>query len=82
MKGEWNAETFYLPVKRGGECEKNGVGCEINVKIVRKKTKKKTLYEGETGRNGFTREKEHLSALGLENEENPLWKNCLLKYEG
>ena len=35
------------------------------------------MYEGETGRNGYTRGKEHLDALRLKNKENALWKHCL-----
>ena len=34
-----------------------------------------SFYEGETGRNGYTRDKEHLDAL--ENEDSALWKHCL-----
>ena len=41
-----------------------------------------SLYEGETGRNGYTREKEHLDALRLENEDNALWKHCLIQHNG
>ena len=39
-------------------------------------------YEGETGRNGYTRGAEHLSALRLEDEENALWKHCLIAHDG
>ena len=37
---------------------------------------------GETGRNGYTRGNEHLDALRLEDEENPLWKHCLVEHGG
>ena len=40
------------------------------------------MYEGETGRNGFTRGAEHQAALRLESKESPLWKHCLLEHEG
>ena len=39
-------------------------------------------YEGETGRNGYTRGVEHLSALRLEDEENALWKHCQIAHDG
>ena len=41
-----------------------------------------TLYEGETARNAFTRGIEHQNALRLEDEENPLWKHCLVQHGG
>ena len=41
-----------------------------------------SVYEGDTGRNGYTRGKEHLDALRLENEENALWKHCLIQHNG
>ena len=40
------------------------------------------MYAGETGRNGYTREREHLDALRLEDDENPLWKHCLVEHGG
>ena len=41
-----------------------------------------TVYEGETGRNGYTRGKEHLDALRLENKENTIWKHCMVQHNG
>ena len=41
-----------------------------------------SLYEEETGRNAYTRGKEHLDALTLENEDNALWKHCLVQHNG
>ena len=43
---------------------------------------KLSMYAGETGRNGYTREREHLDALRLEDDENPLWKHCLVEHGG
>ena len=40
------------------------------------------IYAGETGRNGYSRGKEHLDALRLEDKENPLWKHCLVEHGG
>ena len=39
-------------------------------------------YDGETGRNGFTRGQEHQDALRLEDENNALWKHCMLEHGG
>ena len=41
-----------------------------------------TEYEGETGSNGYCRGKEQQSGLRLEEEDNALWKHCLLEHEG
>ena len=41
-----------------------------------------STYAGETGRNGYTRGREHLDSLRLEDEENPLWKHCLVEHGG
>jgi hypothetical protein len=66
---------------RGGRCEKNGAGyvvrCETCIKAGRIST-----CAGETGRNGYTRGREHLDALRLEDEENPLWKHCMNEHGG
>ena len=40
------------------------------------------IYEGETSRNAFTRGMEHLDALRLQDEENALWKHCLVVQDG
>ena len=39
-------------------------------------------YEGETGSNGYSRGKEHECALEQKQEENALWKHCLVAHEG
>ena len=39
-------------------------------------------YEGETGSNGYSRGKEHQNALVLKQEENALWKHCLVAHAG
>ena len=41
-----------------------------------------TLYEGETARNAYTRGIKHQDALRLEDEENDLWKRCLVQHGG
>ena len=34
------------------------------------------------GRNGFTRGLEHLAALRLEDEDNTMWKHCVVEHDG
>ena len=41
-----------------------------------------TLYEGETARNAYTRGLEHEAALRMEDEENALWKHCVVQHQG
>ena len=41
-----------------------------------------SLYDGESGSNCYTRGKQHEDGLRLEDEENPLWKHCLVEHEG
>ena len=41
-----------------------------------------STYAGETGRNGYSRGKEHLAAIRLEDEENPMWKHCVVEHQG
>ena len=43
---------------------------------------RRTKYEGETGGNGYGRGKEQQSGLRLEEEDNALWKHCLLEHGG
>ena len=40
-----------------------------------------TEYKGETGNNGYTRGKEQTDGLRLKNEENALWKHCMVEHE-
>ena len=79
-KGCGRAECF--PCSTGwGKCEKNGAGSRI-VCLTCQEAGKCTVYEGETGRNGFTRGSEHLDALRLEDGENALWKYCQVDHNG
>ena len=43
---------------------------------------KSAIYEGETSRNAYTRGIEHLDALRLHDDENALWKHCLVAHDG
>ena len=62
----------------GGNCRKNGAGYRITCK----RCLQVVTYEGETGSNGYSRGKEHQCALELKQEENALWKHCLVAHEG
>ena len=64
-----------------GGCETNScsyriicIGCERNQETAH--------YEGETGRNPFSRGLEHKRDLKNEKEESPLWKHCQLVHDG
>ena len=64
--------------KKSIKCRKQGVGYDFSCKEC-KKVRINSNYIGETGRNGFTRGKEHREALKNKNEKNALykhWKNC------
>ena len=65
----------------GGNCERNGseyrvicISCQLE--------EIHSIYEGETLRNGYTRGKKHVDALSLKDEENALWKHCLVQHNG
>ena len=62
----------------GGNCEKNGAGYRISCLSCRSEV----AYEGETGSNCYSRGKEHEAALEHKQEENALWKHCLVAHEG
>ena len=60
----------------GGNCEKNGAGYRISCLNCRSEV----AYEGETGSNGYSRGKEHEAALEHKQEENAMWKHCLVAH--
>ena len=64
-----------------GACERNGQGYRISC-IECKLIGKKVDYEGETGRNCYTRGLEHQDDLRLEKLDTPLWKHCFLEHGG
>ena len=72
-----------FPCTTGGEgkCEKNGVGYRIEC-LSCQRVGLTTLYEGETARNAYTRGLEHEDALRMEDEENALWKHCVVQHQG
>ena len=68
------------PGGKGG-CERNGIGyritcegCQGNGVIAE--------YEGESGRNGYSRGLEHAADLRNESDKSPLWKHCQLLHGG
>ena len=74
-------DCFICSSGEGGKCEKNGVGYRIEC-LTCQRAGISTLYEGETARNAYTRGIEHQNALRLEDEENALWKHCLVQHGG
>ena len=64
----------------GGNCERNGSGYKICCERCRR-AGRCTEYDGETGSNGYCRGKEQAGGLRLEEEENPLWKHCMVEHE-
>ena len=80
-KGCQREECFICTSGEGGKCEKNGVGYRIEC-LTCQRAGVSTLYEGETARNAYTRGIEHQDALRLEDEENALWKHCMVQHGG
>ena len=62
-------------------CEKNSVGYRITCESCLG-TGQWVHYEGETGRNAYSRRLEHKEDLKYEKEDTPLWKHCLLAHNG
>ena len=58
------------PSNRKGDCEKNSVTYQITCETCLKDGKS-TTYEGETGRNAFTRGIEHQQGLRQKSENSP-----------
>ena len=80
-KGCEREDCFPCSTGGGGQCGKNGAGYRIRCETCHRDGKL-SLYEGETGRNSYTRGLEHRSAIRLEDEENALWKHCVLEHGG
>ena len=68
-------EDCFPCTSGGGNCERNGSGYRICCERCGAE------YEGETGSNGYCRGKEQAGGLRLEDEENPLWKHCMVEHE-
>ena len=80
-KGCLREDCFPCRSGGNGRCEKNGVGYRIEC-ITCQRDRKTTTYEGETSRNSYTRGLEHWNTLRLKDEENALWKHCLVVHDG
>ena len=65
--------------KGSGKCGKNGVGYRIRCENCQLDGKS-TIYDGETGKNGYTRGLQHQDALRLRDEENALLKHCMVEH--
>ena len=65
--------------KSGGDCEKNSVTYKITCQTCLQ-AGRITTYEGETGRNAFTRGIEHQQGLRQKSEKSALWKHCVLEH--
>ena len=66
---------------RPGKCEQNSAGYRIKCESYLEKGKF-VHYEGETGRNAYSRGLEHQEDLRNEKEDSPLWKHCVLEHNG
>ena len=74
-------DCFVCKSGGSGKCEENCVGywvkcetCQLDGRLAQ--------YDGETGSNGYTRALEHQNALRLKDENNALWKHCVLEHGG
>ena len=65
----------------GGNCENNGAGYRVEC-LTCVLAGRESTYEGETGKNGYTRGLQHLDALRLEDEKNALWRHCQIAHDG
>ena len=63
-----------------GKCRKNGAGYKISC-LECPKDGLVAEYEGESGRNAYSRGLEHQNSLRNENKSSPLWKHCTIQQE-
>ena len=68
------------PLSKLSHCKTSNVGYSISCKLCKKRGKH-ISYEGETGRNGFIRGKEHKRALENKNKNSILYRHVLDKHE-
>ena len=80
-KGCGRNDCFPCKSSGPGKCEKNGCGYRIRCETCRQ-AGRLSLYDGESGSNCYTRGKQQEDGLRLKDEENPLWKHCLVEHEG
>ena len=81
QKGCDRDDCFPCKSGGGGDCSKSCSAYRIECEEC-KKSDLSAVYEGETGRNCYSRGLEHLEGLSKEKEDNPLWKHCQLQHGG
>jgi hypothetical protein len=72
---------FPCQSERGGDCEKRGAGYKVTCQVPGCK-EDLTRYDGETGKNGYSRGVEHKDGYRGEGEKNMMWKHALGRHEG
>ena len=80
-KGCEREDCFPCKTTGPGKCEKNGCGYRIRCETCSREGRL-SLYDGETGSNCYTRGAQHQDGLRLKDENNPLWKHCLVEHNG
>ena len=65
----------------GGDCEKSSIGYKLEC-LECPGADLTATYEGESGRNGYSRGLEHVAALEGRQETSPLWKHCEIQHKG
>lgn len=80
-KGRDRLDCIVCASGKPGMCEKNSVGYRITCESCLGDGQW-VHYEGETGRNAYSRGLEHSEDLRSEKEDTPLWKHCLLSHNG
>ena len=76
----FNQRSTAPPLSKLTHCKTTNVGYSISCKLCKQRGKEIT-YEGETGRNGFIRGKEHKRALENRNPNSILYKHVLNDHE-
>ena len=65
----------------GGDCRKSCSAYRLECEEC-EQNNLKAVYEGETGRNCYSRGLEHVAGLSNEKDDNPLWKHCEIQHNG
>ena len=74
-------DCFPCAKEGGGDCSKSCAAYRMEC-LECPKNKLSAVYQGETRRNGYSRGHEHFARLKNKKEDNPLWKHCVLQYNG
>ena len=78
FRGCGRRDCLCCSSRKEGRCEKNSIGYRIQYKVCLM-ADRKAIYEGESGRNAYTRGLEHQADLKNEDDDSPLWKHCSLE---